>query len=80
MRKISLNIDDLAVESFSTADGEGRRKGTVAGHDDSGESCDNSNCATCLEGCPRNTMTCFEGCRNSQYYPEGPCEPYIDGS
>ena len=31
MKKLSLNIDDLAVESFSTAESEGRR-GTVRGY------------------------------------------------
>jgi hypothetical protein len=80
MRKISLKIDDLAVESFDTADADGARRGTVRGHDYTGESCADSNCATCLEGCPRETMTCFASCRNSQYGGGELCEPYIDGN
>lgn len=81
MRKIRLEIEDLAVESFTTANGE-KKAGTVHGLQDSYDGCGSewSNCATCLEGCPRDTMTCFGSCRNSQYYPGGPCEPYIDGN
>jgi hypothetical protein len=80
MRKIQLNIDDLLVESFDTADARAQKSGTVRGYDsDFGCNSEFSNCATCLEGCPRDTMTCFASCRNSQYYPGGPCEPYIDG-
>lgn len=80
MRKISLKLDDLHVESFDTSNPAERKIGTVRGHDWTGESCDASNCASCLEGCPYDTMTCFGSCRNSQYYPGGPCEPYIDGN
>ncbi|HLM67641.1 MAG TPA: hypothetical protein VK358_08950 [Longimicrobium sp.] len=77
MRKISLKIDDLTVESFSTAGGEGRKQGTVRGHDwseweectqmdgcNSGESL----CATCDEGCPADTQTCFASCRMTNGY------------
>ncbi|HEY0015140.1 MAG TPA: hypothetical protein VGC13_02435 [Longimicrobium sp.] len=81
MRKISLSIEDLAVESFDTTKARATKIGTVHGHDDdSGENSEYSNCATCLEGCPRDTMTCFGSCRNSQYYPGGPCQPYIDAN
>jgi hypothetical protein len=79
MRKIRLDIEDLTVESFDTADQE-KSAGTVHGHETEDWGCNSefSNCATCVEGCPRDTMTCFGSCRNSQYYPGGPCEPYID--
>jgi hypothetical protein len=81
MHKISLDIDDLAVESFDTVDADGKKLGTVRGHDQTGDSCDRSDCASCSPfGCPGDTVTCFGSCRNSQYYPGGPCEPYIDGN
>src|SRR6185295_12255914 len=68
MRKIRLDIEELVVESFGTADGRDG-KGTVRGHDLTqfigcgGGGSEESNCATCLEGCPRDTMTCFASCR-----------------
>lgn len=77
MRKISLKIDDLSVESFSTAAGEGRKQGTVHGHDWSEwedcthfEGCNSgaSLCASCDEGCPQPTETCFAGCRMTNGY------------
>lgn len=91
MRKIRLDIDDLAVESFDTAS-RGKDAGTVRGHDDDGSDVSNcvtcvngcpsefSNCATCLNGCPGDTFTCFASCIYSQVEPYGPCEPYIGGS
>ena len=68
MRKIRLEIDDLAVESFNTATGEDTKPGTVRGHDytefDGCNVSDGvSNCATCDEGCPADTHTCFASCR-----------------
>ena len=67
MRKIRLDVEDLVVESFNTADGTGRKVGTVHGHDFTQfpgcVASQESNCATCLEGCPRDTMTCFASCR-----------------
>jgi len=33
MRKVKLNLDDLAVESFATADVDPATRGTVQGHD-----------------------------------------------
>lgn len=33
MRKVKLDLDELAVESFATADGESEVRGTVHGHD-----------------------------------------------
>jgi hypothetical protein len=72
MRKIQLDIEDLAVESFDTANSGKPDGGTVRGHDwsewegctqfdgcNSGESL----CATCDGGCPDDTTTCFASCR-----------------
>lgn len=35
MRKIRLNLDTLAVESFQTTEGERAERGTIHGHDSS---------------------------------------------
>lgn len=58
MRKISLNIDELAVESFSTAKGAGSAEGTVHGH------------ATAVaDGCPNVSRgTCFQSCAMTNGY------------
>jgi hypothetical protein len=58
MRKISLNIDDLAVESFSTDKGKGAAAGTVHGH------------ATMVaDGCPNFSRgTCFQSCGMTNGY------------
>ena len=32
MKKLRLQLDDLAVESFATAEGRGAERGTVRGH------------------------------------------------
>jgi hypothetical protein len=57
MRKISLNIDELAVESFSTHKGDGSA-GTVHGH------------ATMVaDGCPNISRgTCFQSCAMTNGY------------
>lgn len=49
MKKIRLDLEQLAVESFATARGRGAEKGTVRGHDDRGEaySCEKD----CSWGC-----------------------------
>ena len=53
MRKISLNIDDLAVESFSISKGEEAAAGTVRGH----------LATTIADGCPNISVgTCFQSC------------------
>lgn len=66
MHKIRLNVDELTVESFDTANGRGKKDGTVHGHDFSLQvQCGsvNSDCATCQPGgCPRDTQTCFASC------------------
>lgn len=77
MRKIRLEIDDLAVESFNTVHGEEKKPGTVRGHESEEWGCNSqySNCATCQEGCPRDTLTCFASCRMTDGM--GPCiDPY----
>lgn len=65
MRKIRLDAEDLSVESFDTAAGEGKA-GTVRGHSDTYDidGCNSyySNCATCLQGCAYNTRTCQASC------------------
>lgn len=72
MRKIRLRLDELTVESFDTAERNGKRQGTVRGHGWSDwEGCTQfdgcgsgaSLCATCAEGCPQDTVTCFASCR-----------------
>lgn len=57
MRKISLNIDDLAVESFATDKGGGAAAGTVRGH-------------LATEACPPNPSfgTCFQSCAMTNGY------------
>jgi hypothetical protein len=72
MRKIRLNIDDLAVESFKTAAAEGKT-GTVKGNGwTEFEGCVVSDgasaCATCDGGCPQDTSTCFASCRMTNGY------------
>lgn len=67
MHKIRLDVEELKVESFNTADGETKKVGTVRGHD-SGTDFDGcvsyySNCASCLESCPHESETCFGSCR-----------------
>lgn len=56
MRKMKLSLDELRVETFSVAAGEGER-GTVRGHapqsggrDTCGHTCDNATCETLV--CP----------------------------
>ncbi|HEX6751007.1 MAG TPA: hypothetical protein VF092_27205 [Longimicrobium sp.] len=73
MRKIRLDLDDLAVESFRTADGGEKKAGTVRGYDVTQfAGCpppsEYSDCATCLEGCPADTLTCMASCRMTNGY------------
>lgn len=58
MRKISLNIDDLAVESFNTARGEAAEPGTVRGH----------LATTLADGCNFSRGTCFQSCAMTNGY------------
>ncbi len=44
MNKLKLRLEDLRIDSFGTASAE-REKGTVRGHDSTGEpSCDGNSC------------------------------------
>jgi hypothetical protein len=65
MRKIRLDVEALVVESFGTAGGKGG-KGTVLGNDMTYRAgcvaSELSNCASCLEGCPQDTLTCMASC------------------
>ena len=60
MKKLSLNVDALQVESFATHDVDARR-GTVRGHDDTVET-EHCTIDTCLLGTCLTLKTCaFEG-------------------
>ena len=59
MRKLNLHLEDLAVESFSTADGAGAR-GTVRGLDS--VTVDQDTCATCPATCATCGATCPNTC------------------
>jgi hypothetical protein len=74
MRKIRLEIDDLTVESFNTAESKEKNAGTVHGNAYSQwEGCIISDgvsaCATCDGGCPADTRTCFASCRMTNGSP-----------
>ena len=57
MKKLSLHLDDLTVESFDTS-APAPARGTVQGHDHSDPSnCDNSGFCSC-NGYPCDTYTC----------------------
>jgi hypothetical protein len=49
MKKVRLDLEQLAVESFATARGRGAEKGTVRGHDSGSEAY--SCWADCTWGC-----------------------------
>jgi hypothetical protein len=60
MKKLRLHADDLEVESFQTAEADGRRRGTVRGHD--GEDCtwvDTCLCETAYYHCGTGMETIF---------------------
>ncbi len=74
MRKIRLDLDDLTVESFGTAQGEETKAGTVRGHDVTQPA---DGCASRQPGCETYLCiswgTCFQSC-GTDYRP---CiEPY----
>lgn len=54
MRKLTLGLEALQVESFDTGAGGGER-GTVVAHDDSGYTCGGD---TCMGG----QQTCWDSC------------------
>ncbi|HEU0300896.1 MAG TPA: pinensin family lanthipeptide [Longimicrobium sp.] len=57
MKKLALNLDDLAVESFETVHG-GDGRGTVHGHGDDGTGSDPTCCRTCPGDPTCNTLAC----------------------
>jgi len=63
MKKLTLNLDDLKVESFETA---GSQEGTVFGYDPiSCPTCNQPTCSTCQgqASCdPSCPDTCYLGC------------------
>jgi hypothetical protein len=80
MGKIRLDLDELAIESFSTVAGKDAQEGTVQGHAESfqlycsdgqtcGNTCDycteNTDCGTCVA---TYCGTCATNC--------GTCDPY----
>jgi hypothetical protein len=79
MKKLSLNVDALAVQSFSTSDGEGER-GTVQGQSDSVYlSCVATACGTSCQydtKCGSHAITCGDAtrCVDSEFscYTEDP--------
>lgn len=76
MRKLSLHLEELAVESFSTTDGAPGR-GTVRGMDsvtvdqDTCVTCP-ATCATCGATCPN---TCGVTCGNTCATCPASCSP-----
>lgn len=62
MKKIRLNMDTLAVESFACTSGDKAERGTVHGRNDtffcySGGDCTGLTCQSC-ENCTINGSTC----------------------
>ena len=61
MRKLRLDVDALAVESFDTDAREGRRGGTVRGREGSEFPC---TFGTCYQSCGWSEIDCHtQGCR-----------------
>jgi hypothetical protein len=63
MKKLSLTLDDLRVDSFQTSD-DRQEKGTVFGEQQCTcpTNCTCPGCPTCDETCPN---TCWETCPNT---------------
>lgn len=69
MSKLTLRIDELAVQTFATEDEEAARRGTVRGMD-SGPSCDMDTCngatscgdCTDFDSCVTCTVSCLGSC------------------
>lgn len=63
MKKLSLSLDDLEVDSFQTA-GDGQGEGTVFGKEDCTcpTACSCPGCPTCDATCPE---TCEQTCNNT---------------
>ena len=62
MRKIRLDIDNLAVESFDTARPEEKKTGTVRGHAVTlvVDTCPNFSKGTCFQSCGTDLRPCIE--------------------
>ena len=86
MKKLSLSLDELRVDSFDTTPVESKRKGTVFGEQctcdtactcpgcPSCDSCDPSCAHTCWETCDDPTcMSCGETCANYGCTKYQPC-------
>lgn len=67
MRKIKLQLESLAVESFDTTQQE-PADGTVAGH----QLGTRYTCASCEDSCIQTACTCIETCGGSTC--EGTCD------
>lgn len=75
MKKLSLQLEDLVVESFSTTEVAGGR-GTVRGMDsvtvdqDTCNTCDQCSdidtCVSCAASCPITCVTCPVSCNPAQ--------------
>jgi hypothetical protein len=64
MNKIRLDLDTLAVETFATTTDEGRKRGTVRGHDSAGSGV---GCASL--GC--TSVSGLEQCVCEDQFPTG---------
>lgn len=65
MRKIRLDVDALAVESFDTARDQEKKAGTVIGHDATllVDGCTVAGCfsrGTCFQSCGTDLRPCIE--------------------
>ena len=75
MRKLSLHLDEIVVESFPTSD-EPRGRGTVRGMDsntidqDTCDTCDQCSdfdtCVSCQASCPITCASCPVSCNPAQ--------------
>ncbi len=77
MKKLKLNLKDLKVESFETADEVREKKGTIHGNLPWTETCDGPTCNndTCWGTCPMNTH-CVPTCRQTcPIEPTNTCLP-----
>jgi len=82
MRKLKLELDELSVESFETAE-QTEERGTVHGHyitqfcsRADGYTCFESCGGTCVETCDASCDTCDSGCYMTP--PWGPTAYYVD--
>lgn len=62
MKKLSLSLDALEVQSFSTSEGTAVRGTVRAEQDCTCYTCTCPDCHTCAETCPQ---TCWESCNGT---------------